>query len=282
MQLGAYSPEVPGDTAQAVFARARAMGFTSMQYSFVTSHGEELPLAITTADIDAIAAASRVHGIAIDAINGTFNMIDRRPAQLAENLRRFEQVARAAAALGCGIVTLCTGSRSDKSMWSYHPDTALPDAWDDMIKTTRELTPIAHRYGIKLGVETEASNVVYSTERTRRYLDDIADDALGVILDCANLFRAGMARAENVRPVIAQAFDALGDNIILAHGKDILESDGIAFTAPGRGIVDYRYYFARLKQAGYSGPLILHGIRNADYFAPSIARMQTELAAAGL
>ncbi len=280
MLLGAYSPEISLPTVDAVFQRAHSLGFAQMQYDFSTSHGEEMPEEFYPGELYEIADAARRYGIDIVAVNGTFNMID--VSLRDENIRRFENIARACAPLGCAIVTLCTGSRHPSSMWRYHPDTALPNAWEDLIETTRRLLPIAERYGLTLGVETEASNVVYSIERTRRYLDEMKSPRLGVIMDCANLFPAGTARKANVRPTIARAFELLGENIVLAHGKDIVESDGIAFTAPGGGIVDYDFYFERLRDIDYCGGLILHGIHDEKEFAPSVNVMREKLAAAGL
>lgn len=272
MRLGMYTPEMRGDTAGEVFARAAAMGFSAAQYNFLTSHGAEMPERILPCEAREIADAARENGIEIAAVNGTFNMIDE--AALEENLRRFEQIAKACRPLGCGIVTLCTGSRHPESMWRFHRDTASPGAWKALIAATRRLLPIAREYGLLLGVETEASNVVSTAERTRRYLDEIASPCLGVIMDCANLFPAGTAYRDDVAATIRNAFALLGGDIILAHAKDVCEGDETVFAAPGMGIVDYPLYFRLLREAGYDGSLILHGIHGEDEFGPAIAAMR--------
>ena len=43
MELGFYSPEISGKDTTEVFAKARAYGFSEVQYNFLTSHGEEMP-----------------------------------------------------------------------------------------------------------------------------------------------------------------------------------------------------------------------------------------------
>lgn len=282
MKLGTYSPEIQGPSVDAVFCRAKELGFTQMQYNFSTSHGEEMPEDFFPGELDEISRASRTHGIEIVAINGTFNMIDTDLERRMTYIRRFERVAQACQALGCRILTLCTGSRSARSMWSYHPDNASDEAWLDLIDTTRRILPIAERYKLFLGVETEASNVVFSIDRARRYLDEIGSHWLKIIMDCANLFPAGTAKVENVRPTIQKAFDHLGKDLILAHGKDVCASDSVRFTAPGQGIVDYDFYFSLLKQIGYTRGMILHGIHDEQDFESSITFTRARLARAGL
>lgn len=282
MKIGAYSPEIQRPSVDAVFARAKELGFTQLQYNFSTSHGEEMPEYFYPGELDAIARASWTHGIEILALNGTFNMIDPDLDRRMSYIRRFERIAQACQALDCRIITLCTGSRSSRSMWSYHPDNAADDAWLDLIDTTRKIIPIAEQYNLFLGVETEASNVVFTIDRTRRYLDEIGSPWLKVIMDCANLFPAGTAKVENVRSTIQEAFNQLGKDLILAHGKDVCASDSVQFTSPGQGIIDYDFYFDLLKQVGYTRGLILHGIHDEQAFEPAIAFTREKLTLAGI
>ena len=83
-------------------------------------------------------------------------------------------------------------------------------------------------------------------------------------MDPANLFGNGMAKKENERKVIRQAFELLGRHIALAHGKDIREGDGISFTCAGKGIIDFDFYFNELEKTGYKNGLILHGIKDPN------------------
>lgn len=282
MKLGFFSPEIQGGSVESVFAEAARLGFSQVQYSFETSHGEEMPASFHPGELERVKAAGAEHGITFAAVNGTFNMIDPNRERREEYVRRFSLIASACEALSCPVITLCTGSRHPDSGWLYHPDSALDDAWADLIETTRRLIPVAEAHGVILGVETEASNVVFTVERARRYLDEIGNDRLKVIIDCANLFPAGTARKEAMRPAIQKAFDLLGKDIVLAHGKDICESDGVEFASPGKGIVDYGFFFSLLKAQEYKAGLILHGVHDPADFSFSIARMREELERAGL
>ena len=66
-------------------------------------------------------------------------------------------------------------------------------------------------------------------------------------------------------PILDEAFALLGDDLVLAHAKDV-RADGTVVAA-GRGTLDYERYVALLDAAGYSGPLILHGL--AEHEVPA-------------
>ena len=282
MKLGFFSPEISGTDVEEVFAKARTLGFSQVQYDFFTSHHEEMPASFFPDELARIAAAAKENGIEITAINGTFNMVDPDRERLEEYIRRFTRIAEAAAYLGCKIVTLCTGSKSPEGMWRYSPETAKEEVFTELLETTRKILPVAEKFDLILGVETEASNVVFTPERTRRYLDAIGSERLKVIMDCANLFPAGTARREQVDDTIRRAFDLLGKDLVLAHGKDVAEGDTVRFASPGMGIVNYDLYFELLKSIGYTGGLILHGIHAPAEFEPSIEIIRNKLAKADL
>jgi sugar phosphate isomerase/epimerase len=119
---------------------------------------------------------------------------------------------------------------------------------------------LAEKRNITLAIESEASNIIDTPENARWVMDEIGSDYLKMILDCANLFHKGTAHPENVQAVIGHAFDLFGKDIVIAHGKDIREGDGIEFCGTGLGIVDFGFTADKLRQAGYKGDMFLHGI----------------------
>ena len=80
-----------------------------------------------------------------------------------------------------------------------------------------------------------------------------------------------------MQDILDEAFDLLGDDIRLAHAKD-LEKDGDAGRqAAGTGVLDYDHYLALLRQSGFDGALILHSLKEiqvADSAAFVRQRMQ--------
>jgi sugar phosphate isomerase/epimerase len=261
MKIGIFSPEIKANTIPELFGAVKGYGFEQIQFDFLSVCAEETPAEIPEDWIGEISVQAEKNGVEIAAVNGTFNMAHPDAQVRRDGIMRFEKIAVACGRLNCKLVTLCTGTRNKENMWTPHPDNGSKQAWRDMEAVMEEALLIADKDDVHLGLETEASNIVDTPQKARKLLDEMRSPRLRVIMDCANLFRKGMAKKEMVRPVIREAFDMLGGDIALAHGKDILETPGIAFTGAGMGIVDFDFFFEELKKAGYRGGVILHGIK---------------------
>jgi sugar phosphate isomerase/epimerase len=131
-----------------------------------------------------------------------------------------------------------------------------------MAACVREATEIARRAGVVLAFEPEVNNVVDSAQRARRLLDEIGSPCLKVTFDAANLFHAG--ELPRMREVLDEAFALVGNDVVLAHAKD-LDHDGDAGHKPaGHGKLDYDRYVALLHKYRFPGPLLLHGLTEAQ------------------
>lgn len=258
----------PRMTADDLFAHIRQYGYTCTQFAFSSvSESEylpggsiEIPGSISPSTIRAIEKAAQKHVLPLMVINGTFNMAHPDEEIRKTGLQRMKILAQAAQELGVKYISLCSGTFNRDSLWAYSPDNDTDDAWNAMYGTMERAVETAEKYGITLAIESEASNVISTPERARRLMDSIGSDKLKMILDCANLFHRGEAHPENVKSVITHAFEVYGHDIVIAHGKDIREGDGIDFCGTGDGIVDFTLTADLLKQYGYAGDMFLHGI----------------------
>ena len=277
MDLGIFSPEICAKNIPELFEKAKNYGLTQMQFDFLSICDEEMPAVITEDQLNEISNCAKETGIKIVAINGTFNMAhpDREVRLLG--VERFELITKASKKLSCGLVTICTGSRNTESMWTPHPQNDSKEAWDDMAETMRALLSIAERYDLLLGMETEASNIIDTPQKAVKIIQEMESKRLRIIMDCANLFRAGMAKKENVKPVISEAFELMGEYVTLAHAKDIMEGEGFEFYGAGKGIVDFAFFYCELKKVGYKGGMILHGTREESQIPESVSFLKSVL-----
>lgn len=198
--------------------------------------------------------------LVISAVNGTFNAAHPDSEIRLEGVRRFDSFTVFSKELGAEIITLCSGTRCPTHLWTYDESNNTPEAWNDMTDTMKRLVEIAEKRDITLAIETEVSNIVSSPKLARKVMDEVGSDKLKMILDAANLFPAGCAKKGNVHSYLREAFDYFGHDIVLAHGKDIRESDGIDFCGTGEGIVDFSYMAKLLSEYGFTGDMMLHGI----------------------
>ena len=64
------------------------------------------------------------------------------------------------------------------------------------------------------------------------------------------------------KEVLDEAFTLLRDAIVIAHAKD--RNNDFKASAAGKGILDFEYYLRCLKEIGFTGPLIMHGLEEED------------------
>ena len=125
-----------------------------------------------------------------------------------------------------------------------------------MLECLEDALLVAEEHAVTLAFEPEHNNVVSDAAAGRRLLAELRSEHMKVVLDAANLIRpGGLARQHET---LREAFALLGDALVLAHAKDVLD-DG-AIVAAGRGGLDYGLYVELLRDAGFTGPLILHGL----------------------
>ncbi|MBE7185982.1 MAG: sugar phosphate isomerase/epimerase [Methylobacterium mesophilicum] len=270
MHLGIFAKTFPGKDPASVLAAVREAGFDAAQYNLACSGLPSMPDAIPPETAQAVADAARGDGVRIAAVSGTYNMAHPDPSARADGLRRLEVIAAACRRIGTDLVTLCTGTRDPDDQWRHHPGNAAPEAWADMRAEMEKALAIAEAHDIRLGIEPELANVMNSARQARRLIDELASPRLVVVLDPANLFE--VATLEQQRQTVAEAVDLLADRIAMGHAKDRAPDGG--FVAAGKGVLDYPHYLACLKQAGFTGDLVAHGLSAGE--APGVARFLRE------
>jgi len=275
MQIGIFSKTFARPTLAGVLDAVAAHGLQHVQFNLDCAGLDPMPDVIDDATCDVIRQALAARGIQMAAISGTFNMIDPDLSQRQLGLQRLRVLAAACKRLDTQVITLCTGTRDSISMWRRHPDNDSAEAWQEMLASMQVAAAIAAEFNVTLGFEPEVSNVVDSARKGRRLLDTIQSPHLKVVMDGANVFHAG--ELPRMRAVLDETFELLGNDIVLAHAKDLSQDGEAGHDAAGTGLLDYDYYLALLQRAGYTGPLILHSLSEAQV-DDSVAFLRGKLA----
>jgi sugar phosphate isomerase/epimerase len=240
-----------------------------------------MPAEIDPLLADRVRQAAVERNIALVAVSGTFNMAHPNEGVRGDGLHRLGVIAGACQRLGTSVITLCTGTRDRKNMWRRHPDNGTPGAWRDMLATMQEALTTAEESGITLAFEPEINNIVDSAAKGRRLLDEMRSPRLKVVMDAANLFDAEdpTRRLSRSKEILEEAFDLLGGDLALAHAKDVKRSGVVV--AAGKGDLDYDLYLKHLSEAGYAGPLVLHGLTEKQV-AGALAFLREKMAGTAL
>lgn len=262
MKLGIFAKTFSRNSVDEVLDAIREHGLDSTQFNMSCAGMPPMPDRIDSELAHSIGSQCRQRNIQIAAVSGTFNMAHPEEPIRRIGLKRLRVLAEVCSSLGTSIVTLCTGSRDRDDMWRQHPDNRSAEAWRDMMNSIETAVTIAEEYNILLGIEPESSNVVYDAGMARKLLNEIRSPHLKIVIDAANLYNP--ERDLPMNDVLSEAFDLLGEHIVLAHAKDLMIDGEAEFVAAGQGIVDYEHYVQLLSAAKFEGPLILHGLEEAQ------------------
>ena len=262
MRVGIFAKTFRRTSIEENLDAVRARGLDGVQYNMACAGLASMPDAIDPALCDRVRQAAAARGIALVAVSGTFNLIHPDPDERRAGFRRLRTLAAACRRLGTGIITLCTGTRDPEDMWRRHPDNDTPGAWRELTTSMQEVLRIAADCEVTMAAEPELSNVMDTARKARRLLDDMQSPQLKIVMDAANLFHAG--ELGRMHDVMNEAFDLLGDAIVIAHAKDLTRDGAAGDAAAGTGVLDYAHYLALLRQADFDGPLVLHGLEEAQ------------------
>lgn len=278
MNVGIFAKTFVRPSLAATLDAVQAHGLDCVQFNLACAGLPSMPDALSDEVIEDIRQQMAARGMSMAALSGTFNMIHPDPAQRQAGLRRLAVMAAACGRLGTSLITLCTGSRDAQNMWNRHPDNDLPDAWRDLLACLAPALEIAEAHNLTLAFEPEVANVIDTAAKGRRLLDEVRSPRLKVVLDAANLFRAGdLARQP---AVLQEAFDQLGGEIVIAHAKDLAHDGEAGHQAAGTGVLDYDRYLSLLRGSGYDGALILHSLEE-DQVDLAVAFLRGKVAAIG-
>ena len=258
----------------------KASGLDCVQISMDCAGLPAMPDEISPEFAGQVRREASARGITIASVQGTFNMCHPDAEHRQTGLRRLRVLAEACPELSVSKIHLCSGTRDRVSMWRRHPDNDTPVAWRDMAASMREAAEIARQVRVVLAFEPEVNNVVDSAQKARRLMDEIGSPFLKVTFDAANLFHTG--ELPRMKEILDEAFALIGRDIVLAHAKDLDHDGDAGHLAAGQGRLDYDRYVSLLHKYRFPGPLLLHGLTEAqmpgcvEFLREKIARLNPE------
>ena len=268
--IGIFANTFKSSNFKGVLEAVKAHGMATIELNLsslglATLAGTDtLPLAASISEglIQKVQSACREQGITIVSLAAYFNMIHPDKKQRNAGLRQLEPLMKLAQALDTKILALCTGTRDPDQMWRYHPANHEPQAYQDLLHSLNEALALAETYDRVLAFEPEVNLVIDSPKKARDLLDELASPRLKVIFDPANIFPKG--GLNHMHQLMTEAAHLLAADIVLAHAKDIVEDGQAGDVAAGKGKLDYRHYLRLLREIGFGGAILLHGLSEAE------------------
>ncbi len=114
-----------------------------------------------------------------------------------------------------------------------------------------------------MSIEPYWRNVIDSVERTERLFRDVASPGLRLVMDPCNYPRK--EDLPQLKPLIENVFQRVGDKIVVAHAKDVAPAaEGTDLPAAGLGVLDYPHYLRLLAGLDRPMPLIVEHVALDD------------------
>ena len=256
MRLGIFAKTFARPRLEEVFDAVGEHQLACVQFNMSCAGLPTLPDDIPNSLTTSIHQASMSRGIEIAAVSGTYNTIHPDIKVRQRGLRQLRILASACRDMGTSVITVCTGTRNPENMWRWHPDNNSSQAWSDLLSSLEAALKIAEEEQVTLAFEPERANVVNTAVKGCALLNSMQSPHLKVVIDPANLISSG--DKGQMGHVLNEAFDLLGEYIVIAHAKDRGMDD--SFQPAGEGMLDYDLYMQLLRMVGFTGPLILHGL----------------------
>jgi sugar phosphate isomerase/epimerase len=270
-------------TLEESIKRIKALGFTSVQLD-LSFKGMDLSFdSLNREKCHLIRSAFRDANIPIVAVSGYTNVTHPNPIKRKENINNLKTLLKFARDLGTPYVISETGTFNEESDWVYHEKNGTEEAYETLCEIITDLTKFASNNGSVFLVENYVNNIIGTVDQVLRLFSDVNHSALGLLMDPTNYFSD--ANIDDVDGELNRIFNALGNQIKIAHAKDCKRTENIAekhadidaseshtfrgagsveLPAPGLGILNYDLYLKRLAEIHPNIPLIIEHLDESD------------------
>ena len=236
-----------GKTIMEKFEIAKQAGFD----------GVEPGSPLTDAELSEMQAAIKATGVVVPGLvspKGGRQMGSSDETLRREGVELFKQSLRQSKALGGTTVLMYPGVVDEKQR--YH------EVYENLIRSTREVLPVAEETGIKIALENVWNNLFLSPLDAVRFVDTINSPFCGWFFDIGNIARYGWPE---------HWVHALGKRIFKLDIKDYDSKKHMA-SGPragfdceiGDGDINFAAVMKALDEVGYSGGWISAEVKGGD------------------
>lgn len=236
--------------------KAAALGYSAVEISGKRPHLSPLDFA----DDDSLAevcAAARQAGIEIATIAGYTDFTAGRTAAevpfVEMQLAYVKRLAQMAAALGAKVVRVFSGY--SREIAEYQND------WNKCVKALAEAAALAADYGVALGLQNH-HDVALSVEGFEMLLDEVDHANLRAMFDPWSVALIGGDLYQSARQFAPRMVQTtLADYVRIeryAYEPSLinyrrLDPPAVRAVPLGEGFIDFRAFFAGLKEGGFDG-----------------------------
>jgi sugar phosphate isomerase/epimerase len=271
VRLAAWSSTTTLDYPKALSITERVKRIRDAGYSAAVSAPGRLNrspwLDAPESEIRELKEALRTHDVLFSDVHANANNIHPDPAERRKENRWTIEECEAAERVGCPQVVTHTGSRAPSAI-APHPENWTRETWKLSVRVMQQLLKDTAGMKVALAVEPDNMATVNCPRALRQLVEEVGNSRLKVCLEPVNMMHLGtyFRSAE----LIEEAFDLLGEHIVIAHAKDsYILPDRMSLylteVPPGKGVVDYGAYLAGLSRLKYPRVLLIEHMADSEY-----------------
>lgn len=228
MKLGCSTILYGGYDLAEALAGIRQAGYVAIELCAIPGMALHISAQFTPAQTQEVKAQVADSGLTIESVGGSGNPLNADPDS------DFVRLLKVASRLGAPAVTTASGGSTD--------DASLKQ----VIKTIRQITPIARDLNVKISVKPHVGSAVYSTPSALRFMQEVDAAWVGINFDASHLWRTDPP--EVPEDSVAQ----LADVIVTARIRDTLSHERpigpVETQIPGGGAMNLPAIAAALDQ----------------------------------
>lgn len=252
---GAFLPSSMDDFTPEMAVRIRDLGYSGCFTRFTDDP-------FTTAP----ARANRVRDLLADHGLRMYQAIGYRPPLIhpdetvrAQASRTLAAAVRLTKELGCRGTHTGPGSLNPRGAWFPHPYNWTQQARDQLVKSLREVAPVAEECETFIGMEGHLLVTLDSAETMAEVLRAVDSPFVRCDLDPVNWMTR--ETVYNSGPAIEHMADVLAEFIIGGHAKDVQIEDRLVLhlseCAAGTGLLDWDAFLPRIEALDPEAPLVV-------------------------
>jgi sugar phosphate isomerase/epimerase len=219
------------------------------------------PLEADPADVARVKQAFDEAGLVVAQTNGWYEcLINPDDAIRAEGIRGLEALIRIGRQLDTRFVYVRPGSINPNGHWWPHRDNHLPQTFDRLVDSMKQVSAFAQAEGVTLGIEGHVVSTLDTTQRVRDLFDAVGSPALKFNMDPVN-FIGTVKDVYDTSRILNEIYDVLGNDLIAAHAKDCAILDAhvlhIVEVVPCSGTMNYDIFMRRWQECCPEGYFLI-------------------------
>jgi sugar phosphate isomerase/epimerase len=241
----------------------KADGFACVVTDFAFADVHFNPLEPDWAAAKKIVSTLEREGVEIVGLFGYYNIVDPDVKRRKLGEARMEAILTNVKRLGCRLVSTETGTFNSQSEWESAPENQTEEGYLQCRAVFQKHARTAEKYGAVLSIEAYYRNIIGTIDRAELLFREVNSPALRLVMDPCNFFRK--EDLPRMKPMLEAMFQRLGDQIVIAHAKDVKPSPtGEDLPAAGLGVLDYPVFLRLLARLDRPLPLVVEHLRRPD------------------